>query len=63
MSHPMFKNGLFPFIQITTAHFWLFENKILSKILLFFKQGLENEIVNSANNVSGPRMRIVNDCN
>ena len=29
MSHPMFKNGLFPVIQIT--HFQLFENKI-SKI-------------------------------
>ena len=26
MSHPMFQNGFFPFIQITTAHFWLFEN-------------------------------------
>ena len=37
MSHPMFKNGFMPFIQITTAHFQLFENKIISKISLFFK--------------------------
>jgi hypothetical protein len=42
MSQHMFKNGLFPFIQITTAHFWLFENKIISKISLFFKQAIES---------------------
>jgi hypothetical protein len=36
MAHPMFKNGLFPFIQITTSNFQLFENEIVSKILLFF---------------------------
>ena len=27
MSHSMFKNGLFPFISITTDHFRLFENE------------------------------------
>ena len=42
MSHPMFKNGLFPFIQITPAHFRLFEKEIIFKISLFFKQALES---------------------
>ena len=32
----MFKNGLF------LAHFQLFENEIISKILLFFKQAIES---------------------
>ena len=42
MSHPMFKNGLFPFIQITAFHFRLLENDIISKISLFLKQAVES---------------------
>ena len=41
MSHPVFKKGLFPFIQITPAHFRLFEKEIIPKISLFLKQALE----------------------
>ena len=45
MSHPMFKKGLFPFIQITPAHFRLFEKEIISKISLFFLKALETWLV------------------
>ena len=38
----MFKNGPFPFIRITTAHFQVFENEIIYTISLFFKQALES---------------------
>jgi hypothetical protein len=38
----MFKNGLFPFIQITTSRFQLFEKEIIPKISLFLKQDIEN---------------------
>ena len=42
MSHPIFRKGLFPFIQITPAHFRLFKKEIISKMSLFFKQALES---------------------
>ena len=42
ISHPMFKNGFFPFIQITTSHFQLFEKEIISQISLFLKQAIDS---------------------
>jgi hypothetical protein len=42
MSHPIFRKGLFTLIQITPAHFRLFEKEIISEISLFFKQALES---------------------
>ena len=42
MAHQVFKNGPFPFIQITTFHFQLYKNEIISKILLFLKQATES---------------------
>jgi hypothetical protein len=42
MSHPMSKNGIFPFNLISTSHFPIFENEIVSKISLFLKQAIES---------------------
>ena len=40
MAHPVFKNGPFPFIQI--SQFQVLENEIMSKILLLLKQDIES---------------------
>ena len=41
-AHPLFKNGLFAFVQIAMSHFRLTENYTFFKVSLFFKQALQN---------------------
>ena len=41
-AHPLFKNGLFAFVQIAMSHFRLIENDTFFKVSVFFKQALQS---------------------